>query len=70
MRRVTKPGGRVVLVDFGARPRERTMLGRFHNHGSVDLREIERVLTNAGLTVEDKGPMGIYEIVFVIARAP
>jgi ubiquinone/menaquinone biosynthesis C-methylase UbiE len=67
MRRVIKPGGRVVVVDFGARPRERAMLDRFHNHGSVDLREIERVLTDAGLAVEDKGPMGIYEIVFVIA---
>jgi len=70
MRRVIKPGGRVVVVDFGGRPRERTMLGRFHNHGAVDLREIERTLTNAGLTVEEKGPMGIYEIVFVIARVP
>jgi ubiquinone/menaquinone biosynthesis C-methylase UbiE len=70
MRRVLAPGGRVVLVDFGARPRERTMLGRFHNHGSVDVREIERVLSSAGLRVEETGPMGIYEIVFVIARVP
>jgi ubiquinone/menaquinone biosynthesis C-methylase UbiE len=70
MRRVTKPGGRVVVVDFGARPRERVMLGRFHNHGSVDLREIERVLADAGLDVEDKGPLGVYEIQFVLARVP
>jgi ubiquinone/menaquinone biosynthesis C-methylase UbiE len=70
MRRVTKRGGRILVVDFGARPRERFFPGRFHNHGAVDFREIVRVLTEAGLTVEQSGPLGIYEIQFVLAKVP
>jgi ubiquinone/menaquinone biosynthesis C-methylase UbiE len=70
MRRVTKSGGRIVVVDFGARPRERVLLARFHNHGAVDLREILRVIQGAGLTVEESGPLGVYEIHFVLARVP
>jgi ubiquinone/menaquinone biosynthesis C-methylase UbiE len=68
MRRVAKHGGRVVVVDFGARPRR--LLSRFHNHGAVNLAEIIRVLTDAGLTVEESGPLGIYEIQYVVAKVP
>jgi ubiquinone/menaquinone biosynthesis C-methylase UbiE len=70
IRRVAKRGGRVVVADFGARPRNRTLLCRFHKHGSVDLGEIVRVLTEAGLAVEESGPMGIYEIQYVVANVP
>jgi ubiquinone/menaquinone biosynthesis C-methylase UbiE len=69
IRRVAKHGGRVVVVDFGGRPRN-GYLGRFHKHGAVDLGEIVRVLTDAGLTVKESGPMGIYEIQYVVAEVP
>jgi ubiquinone/menaquinone biosynthesis C-methylase UbiE len=69
IRRVAKHGGRVVVVDFGARPRT-GLLRRFHKHGSVDLSEIVRVLTDAGLTVEESGPMGKYEMQYVVAKVP
>jgi ubiquinone/menaquinone biosynthesis C-methylase UbiE len=69
IRRVAKRGGRIVVVDFGARPRD-GLLRRFHRHGSVDLGEIVRVLTEAGLTVEEKGSLGLYEIQYVVAKVP
>ena len=70
MRRVAKPRARVVVVDFGATASaHRTFLERFHRHGRVPLSEIIRVLSDAGLTVEESGPMGLHDLQFVVARA-
>ena len=70
MRRVAKPGGRVVVVDFGARTRPRSFLERFHRYGRVELVEVQRVLTDAGFQVERSGPMGLHDLQFVVARVP
>jgi hypothetical protein len=70
MRRVAKPGGWVVVVDFGARTGGRSILERFHRHGRVELTEIQRVLTGAGLRIDDSGPMGLHDLQFVVARVP
>jgi ubiquinone/menaquinone biosynthesis C-methylase UbiE len=70
-RRVTKPGGRVVIVDFGESEREtRSIIERLHRHGRVLPAEIVRVLTAAGLPIEETGSLGLHGLHFVVARAP
>src|SRR5262245_39565549 len=52
MRRVLKPGGRALAVDFGGPARESGgLLTRFHRHGRVDLRDVIALLSEAGLTI-------------------
>lgn len=70
MRRVARAGGRVVVVDFGPRSGKGSILDRFHRYGRVEPAEIQRVLTEAGLRVEETGPMGMHDMHFVVARAP
>ena len=71
MRRVVKPGGRVLAVDFGGATRDRrSLFAHFHRHGHVSLREIAGVLTDAGLQSVQSGAMGIGDLHFVLASAP
>ena len=70
IRRVLKPGGRVLVVDFGARPSgKRSLIGHFHRHGHVKLDEITSELTEEGLVVGERGPVGTRNLYFAIARA-
>ena len=69
LRRVVRPGGRVLLVDF-ARPEARR--GRFtahlrHRHGHVDLPEILGLLEGAGFQPIKSGPVGIKNLHFALA---
>ena len=68
IRRVLKPGGRVLAVDFG-RPTRRGLLAHFHRHGYVAVEEITAVLGNAGLTTVKSGPVGMNYLHFVLAEA-
>lgn len=71
MRRVLKPGGRVLAVDFGGTaPERRGLLAHFHRHGHVDLGHIIAVLGEAGLNRVESGAMGIKDLQFVLASAP
>ena len=70
MRRVARPGGRVVVVDFGPSTRPRSLLERFHRHGRLEPSELRRVVEGAGLEVEESGPMGSHDLHFVVARVP
>jgi ubiquinone/menaquinone biosynthesis C-methylase UbiE len=65
IRRVLKPGGRVLAVDFG-RPTRPGLLAHFHRHGHVD---IIAVLGNAGLTTVKSGPVGMSDLHFVLGEA-
>lgn len=71
MRRVLKPGGRVLAVDFGgAAPEKRSFLAHFHRHGHVKLPELIAVLDEAGLKSVESGAVGIGDLQFVLAEAP
>lgn len=80
MRRVLKPGGRVVAVDFGEREHAHTgwlarvihgAIARVHGtHGHVKLAEIEALLAGAGLSVRTSGAVGVSSLNFVLADRP
>lgn len=72
MRRVLKPGGRVLAIDFGGTDRKRkTFLDHFHRrHGHVDLKDMIEMLNDAGLNIAESGAVGMRDLNFVIATAP
>ena len=71
MRRVLKPGGRVLAVDFATPARERKgLLGRFHRHGHLALRDIVELLSEAGLRVVESGSVGVSDLQFAVATRP
>ena len=71
IRRVLKPGGRVLAVDFGrAAGGRKNLVEHLHRHGGVDLEEIARLLSEAGLEVVESGSVGTWGLNFVLATAP
>ena len=72
IRRVLKPDGRVLVVDFeGFSDQKRTILSHFHRpHGHVRARDIVALLAGAGLKTIESGPIGIRDLQFVLATAP
>lgn len=71
VRRVLKPGGRVLAVDF-ARPADgkKGLLGHFHHHGYLNVADLVALLTEAGLSIVESGAVGIGDLQFVLAAAP
>jgi ubiquinone/menaquinone biosynthesis C-methylase UbiE len=70
MRRVLKPGGRVLAVDFGV-PQKRSLFAHFHHrHGHVALRDMIALLSEAGLNIVKSGALGIRDLQFALAEAP
>jgi len=68
MRRVLKPSGRVLVVEFGSPARERQgVLAHFHRHGHVKLADIVGLLSEAGLGIVEVGSVGIRDLQFVLA---
>ena len=68
IRRVLKPGGRVLVVDFGAAEKKRKgLLSHLHRHGHVKLDEITALLNDAGLKLVEVGEVGILGLNFVLA---
>lgn len=72
IRRVLRPGGRVLAVDFGtAAGKTRGFLAHFHRpHGHVKLSDMMAVFSQAGLSIGDSGAVGIRDLQFVLAGAP
>ncbi|HEX6537339.1 MAG TPA: methyltransferase domain-containing protein [Gemmatimonadaceae bacterium] len=71
IRRVLRPGGRVLAVDFATPARERKgLLARFHRHGHLALSDIIELLGEAGLSVVESGSVGVGDLQFAVATAP
>jgi ubiquinone/menaquinone biosynthesis C-methylase UbiE len=70
IRRVLKPDGRVLAVDFeGFSNEKRTFLSHFHRpHGHVSVRDIVALLGDAGLRTIESGSVGIRDLQFVLAK--
>ena len=68
IRRVLKPGGRALVVDFGgATPKKRGLFSRLHRHGRVNLQDLITLLSDAGLNPVKSGAVGISDLQFVLA---
>lgn len=68
VRRVLKPGGRLLAVDFGGSRRERrSLIAHFHSHVQFDLSEVIPLLGEAGLSSVQSGAVGFGDLQFVIA---
>ncbi len=67
-RRVVKPGGRVLVVDFAEESRRKGLRRHLrHRQGLVAWQEIPALLEGAGLSVVASGPLGIQTVHFALA---
>ncbi len=67
MRRVLKPAGRVLIVDFANAQEKTGLLAHIHRHGHVDPRQIVSLLEEGGLHAVESGQVGISSLQFVLA---
>jgi ubiquinone/menaquinone biosynthesis C-methylase UbiE len=71
MRRVLKPGGRLLTVDFVPASEKRGIVARLHGRGGgVQPRAIEELVRGAGFEVLESGPAKVLELQFVLAQRP
>jgi ubiquinone/menaquinone biosynthesis C-methylase UbiE len=70
VRRVLKPGGRLLAIDFGTAPGTKGIVAHFHRHGHINLPEMITVFCEAGLSIAESGAVGIGDLEYVIAVAP
>ncbi len=72
IRRVLKPDGRVLVVDFeGFTDQRRSILSHFHRpHGHVRAQDIVALMADAGLQTIESGSVGIRDLQFVLATVP
>ena len=67
MRRVLRPTGRVLIVDFANAQEKTGLLAHVHRHGHVDPRQIVSLLEEGGLHAVESGRVGISSLHFVLA---
>lgn len=72
IRRVLKPGGRVLAIDFGESGHSRMrLLAHLHRrHGHTKLQDMVTLLSEAGLTIVDSGAVDTKTLQFVRAAVP
>lgn len=69
MRRVLKPAGRVLVVDFGSGgDGRRGLLAHFHRYGHTNPREVIALLEGAALSPVESGALGMNDLQFVLAK--
>lgn len=70
MRRVLKPGWRLLAVEFGgAAPHGKGPIAHLHRHGQIKPREFADLVSDAGLKIVDSGSLGIWDLQFVLGEA-
>ena len=69
IRRVLKPSGRVLAVDFAEAAQRGGFLAHFHRHDHVDLPDIVALLSDTGLHIAQNGAVGRQNLQFVVATA-
>jgi ubiquinone/menaquinone biosynthesis C-methylase UbiE len=58
IRRVLRPGGRLLAVDFGGPVSERrSWIAKLHRHGRIDLQRLIPVVNEVGLKIMRSGPI-------------
>jgi ubiquinone/menaquinone biosynthesis C-methylase UbiE len=71
IRRVLKPGGRFLAIDFGGSAEQRnSVVGRLHARLNFELRQVIPLVNQAGLANVESGPMGFHDMEFIRAAAP
>jgi hypothetical protein len=66
-----KPGGRVLIIDFGPPENQRrSIIDHFHRHGHASLGSMVELVTRAGMEVAESGAVGISNLNYVYAVAP
>jgi ubiquinone/menaquinone biosynthesis C-methylase UbiE len=70
VRRVLKPGGRLLAIDFGTAPGKRDIVAHFHRHGHISLAEMVGLFSEAGLKTAESGAVGIGSLEYMLAVAP
>ena len=66
--RVLKPGGRLLLIDFG-KPARQSRLPRLHRHGHADMQAIGALLAESGFEIGDTGAVGTKNLSYIRAKA-
>ena len=69
-RRVLKPGGRLLAIDFVTAPGTKGIVSHFHRHGHINLDEMVTTFQQAGLSIGGRGALGIGDLEYVLAIAP
>ncbi|MGO4209864.1 class I SAM-dependent methyltransferase [Terriglobus sp. 2YAB30_2] len=70
VRRVLKPGGRLLAIDFGTSPGEKGIVAHFHRHGHINLSEMTAIFRGAGLQISESGTVGIGDLEYLLAVSP
>jgi ubiquinone/menaquinone biosynthesis C-methylase UbiE len=68
MRRVVKPGGRILIVDFGTRTsKHRGLIAHFHRHGRVSMADLTALVESASLNAVESGSVGVGTLIYMLA---
>lgn len=63
-KRVLKPGGHMLAVDFGG---TKGRIAHVHGHAGLGVGAISELLVNAGMQVTESGPAGVPGVNYVLA---
>jgi ubiquinone/menaquinone biosynthesis C-methylase UbiE len=70
IRRVLKPGGRVLIIDFGPpEPRQKSIIDHFQHHGHASLPSMIELVQRVGMEVAESGAVSISNLNYVYAVA-
>lgn len=70
IRRVLKPGGHVLAVDFETSEQRGPIAHLHRRHGHVKLSDMVALFGEAGLTIVESGPVGLLSLNFMRATVP